>query len=147
LKKLFREGVHGTRDLPLETLLEPFGIKLAADAATNGTAGKPSLGARVRNGADCVLAAVHENSAAQKAGLSAGDVLVAIDGLRVTGSNLDTLLARYSPGAKVEIHAFRRDELRVTQVKLDSPEVLRYVLSTAEGRGPSKQWRERWLTG
>ncbi|QIN63135.1 hypothetical protein SBC1_31590 [Caballeronia sp. SBC1] len=147
LKKLFREGVHGTRDLPLDTLFEPFGITFAPDVATNGTAAKPSFGARIRNGADCVLAAVHENSAAQKAGLSAGDVLVAIDGLRVTGSNLDTLLARYLPGAKVEVHAFRRDELRVAQVKLDPPEVSRYLLSTADGRGPSKQWRERWLKG
>jgi predicted metalloprotease with PDZ domain len=147
LKKLFREGVHGTRDLPLDTLFEPFGITFAPDVATNGTAAKPSFGARIRNGADCVLAAVHENSAAQKAGLSAGDVLIAIDGLRVTGSNLDTLLARYLPGAKVEVHAFRRDELRVAQVKLDQPEISRYVLSTADGRGPSRQWRERWLKG
>jgi predicted metalloprotease with PDZ domain len=74
-------------------------------------------------------------------------VLVAIDGLRVTGSNLDTLLSRYLPGAKVEVHAFRRDELRIAQVKLDPPEVSRYVLSTADGRGQSKQWRERWLKG
>ena len=100
------------RDLPLDALLAPFGVTLAADLATNGTAGKPSLGVRVRGGADCVLAVVHEGGAAQKAGLSAGDVLIAIDGLRVTGSNLDSLLARYLPGAKVEVHAFRRDELR-----------------------------------
>lgn len=45
------------------------------------------------------------------AGLSAGDVLVAIDGLRVTGTNLDTLLGRYAVGAKVAVHAFRRDKL------------------------------------
>jgi predicted metalloprotease with PDZ domain len=147
LKKLFREGVHGTRDLPLETLLEPFGITLTADVATNGAAAKPSLGARVRGGTDCVLAAVHDNGAAQKAGLSAGDVLVAIDGLRVTGSNLETLLSRYLPGAKVDVHTFRRDELRRTTVKLDGPEVSRYLLSIADGRGPSKQWRERWLKG
>jgi predicted metalloprotease with PDZ domain len=94
-----------------------------------------------------VLAAVHENSAAQKAGLSAGDVLVAIDGLRVTGANLEALLSRYLPGAKVDVHAFRRDELRRTTVKLDGPEVSRYLLSIADGRGPSKQWRERWLKG
>ncbi len=118
--------MRSTRDLPLETLLEPFGITLAPEPDRNA---KPSLGARVRGGADCTLAAVHEGSAAQKAGLSAGDVLVAIDGLRVTGSNLDALLSRYLPGAKVEVHAFRRDELRTAQVKLDGPEVSRYTLS------------------
>ena len=147
LRKLFRDGVHGTRDLPLDALLEPFGVTLSTDLATNGTAGKPSLGVRVRGGADCVLAVVHEGGAAQKAGLSAGDVLIAIDGLRVTGSNLDGLLARYLPGAKVEVHAFRRDELRRAEVKLDAPEVTRYTLAAADGRGPAKQWRERWLRG
>ncbi|SAL80505.1 peptidase [Caballeronia terrestris] len=147
LRKLFRDGVHGTRDLPLDALFEPFGVTLSTDLATNGTAGKPSLGARTRGGADCTLAVVHDGGAAQKAGLSAGDVLVAIDGLRVTGSNLDGLLSRYLPGAKVEVHAFRRDELRRTELKLDAPEVTRYTLSPVDGRGPAKQWRERWLKG
>jgi len=147
LRALFRDGVRGTRDLPLDALLEPFGITLSADMPTNGTAGKPSLGARVRGSADCTLAVVHDGGAAQKAGLSAGDVLVAIDGLRVTGSNLDGLLSRYLPGARIEVHAFRRDELRRAELKLDAPEISRYVLTAVDARGPSKQWRERWLKG
>jgi predicted metalloprotease with PDZ domain len=144
LTELFVHGVHGTRDLPLEALLAPFGVGIAPEADKNS---KPSLGARVRGGADCTLAAVHEGSAAQKAGLSAGDVLVAIDGLRVTGSNLDALLARYLPGAKVEVHAFRRDELRTAQVKLDGPDITRYKLSVTDNRTSARNWRERWLAG
>jgi predicted metalloprotease with PDZ domain len=128
--------------VPLDTLLEPFGVTLAPDLEKNG---KPSLGARVRGGADCTLAVVHEGSAAQKAGLSAGDVLIALDGLRVTGSNLDSLLSRYLPGAKVEVHAFRRDELRTAQVKLDGPEVSRYKLTASDKRPAARKARERWL--
>jgi len=143
LGELFAEAVHGTRDLPLETLLEPFGVTLALEIDKSG---KPSLGVRVRGGADCTLTAVHEGSAAQKAGLSAGDVLIALDGLRVTGSNLDTLLARYQPGAKVEVHAFRRDELRTAQLKLEGPEVSRYKLTVADQRPAPRKARERWLT-
>ncbi|MFM0503746.1 M61 family metallopeptidase [Paraburkholderia caffeinilytica] len=142
LGELFAEAVHGTRDLPLDTLLAPFGVTLAADLEKHG---KPSLGARVRGGADCTLAAVHDGSAAQKAGLSAGDVLIALDGLRVTGSNLDSLLSRYLPGAKVEVHAFRRDELRTTQVKLDGPEAARYKLTVSDKRPAARKARERWL--
>ena len=142
LAELFADGVRGTVDLPLAALLAPFGVSLKPE--TDATA-KPSLGARVRGGAECTLAAVHEGSAAQKAGLSAGDVLVAIDGLRVTGANLDALLARYLPGAKVEVHAFRRDELRVAQLKLDAPEVARYVLSAADSRAAATRARECWL--
>lgn len=160
LGPLFREAVHGTRDLPLDALFEPFGVTLAPQpggaggndgrGAANGNAnGKPSLGVRIRPGAECALAAVHDGSAAQKAGLSAGDVLIAIDGLRATGSNLDALLSRYLPGATVDIHAFRRDELRVARVKLDPPEVTRYQLAAAdEKRGaPTRRARERWLHG
>ncbi|KMY85079.1 putative protease [Candidatus Paraburkholderia calva] len=147
LHALFRDGVRGTRDLPLDALFEPFGIALAPDLPTSGTAGKPSLGVCVRGGADCTLAVVNEGSAVQKAGLSAGDVLIAIDGLRVTGANLDNLLLRYLPGAKIEVHSFRRDELRRTELKLDAPEASRYLLTAIDGRGTSKQWRERWLKG
>ncbi|NVI05625.1 M61 family metallopeptidase [Paraburkholderia youngii] len=143
LAELFAEGVRGTRDLPLDALLAPFGVTLAPDVDKNG---KPSLGVRLRGGADCALATVHEGSAAQKAGLSAGDVLIALDGLRVTGGNIDALLARYQPGAKVEMHAFRRDELRVTQVKLDGPEVARYKLTVSDHRPAARKALERWLT-
>ncbi|HLX01559.1 MAG TPA: PDZ domain-containing protein [Trinickia sp.] len=150
LASLFDEAVHGTRDLPLAELLAPFGVTLGPETDKNG---KPSLGAKTRGGAECALTVVHDGSAAQKAGLSAGDVLVAVDGLRVTGSNLDALLARYQPGAKVEIHAFRRDELRVAQVKLDGPELSRYKLTFGEKgakRGEPaavRKGRERWLQG
>ncbi|OAJ64944.1 M61 family metallopeptidase [Paraburkholderia ginsengiterrae] len=142
LAELFAEAVYGTRDLPLDTLLAPFGIDLKPELEKNG---KPSLGARARGGADCTLTAVHDGSAAQKAGLSAGDVLIALDGLRVTGSNLDTLLARYLPGATVEVHAFRRDELRTAQVKLDGPEAARYKLAVSDKRPAARKARERWL--
>jgi predicted metalloprotease with PDZ domain len=142
LGALFEQAVRSTRDLPLAELLEPFGVSLAPEADRGA---KPSLGARVRGGADCTLAAVHDGSAAQKAGLSAGDVLIAIDGLRVTGGNLDALLSRYLPGDKVEVHAFRRDELRTAQVKLDGPEVARYTLAVTDKRSAARNWRERWL--
>jgi predicted metalloprotease with PDZ domain len=141
LGKLFKDAVSGTRDLPLADLLEPFGVTMAPDAG----ALKATLGARLRGGADCALAAVHENGAAQRAGLSAGDVLIAIDGLRVTGSNLDSLLARYRPGDQVEVHAFRRDELRVTTLKLDGPEVAQYRLGTLDKPAARRNWRQAWL--
>ena len=35
----------------------------------------------------------------------------------------------------VAVHAFRRDELRVAQLKLDEPEVLRYKLTVKGGEG------------
>ncbi|CAM2149838.1 M61 family peptidase [Pararobbsia alpina] len=129
LGRLFTDAVHGTRDLPLEELLAPFGVALEPDLAQ----GKPSLGVRMRAGAEAALAAVHDGGAARRAGLSAGDVLVALDGLRATGGNLDGLLSRYRPGDKVQVHAFRRDELREVTVTLDAPDVARYRLTVNDG--------------
>ncbi|AYQ37169.1 peptidase M61 domain-containing protein [Burkholderia aenigmatica] len=146
LGRLFADAVHGTRDLPLAELLAPFGVTLAPDVA-NGAAAKPTIGARLRGGADCTFAAVYEGGAAHRAGLSAGDTLIAVDGLRVTGTNLDALLSRYRPGDKVEVHAFRRDELRTAKLKLDGPEVMRYRLTAAAKPAAVSKAREAWLKG
>ncbi len=146
LGRLYADAVEGTRDLPLDTLFAPFGVTLAADTGASGdVAPKPTLGARVRGGADCTLAAVYEGGAAHRAGLSAGDVLVALEGLRITGSNLDALLARFRPGDKVELHAFRRDELRTVRLKLDGPEILRYRLGAQDKPAAQRTAREAWL--
>ncbi|OXI49593.1 M61 family metallopeptidase [Burkholderia aenigmatica] len=146
LGRLFADAVHGTRDLPLAELLAPFGVTLMPDVA-NGAAAKPTIGARLRGGVDCTFAAVYEGGAAHRAGLSAGDTLIALDGLRVTGTNLDALLARYRPGDKVEVHAFRRDELRTAKLKLDGPEVTRYRLAAAAKPVAVSKAREAWLKG
>ncbi|MGU7783835.1 M61 family metallopeptidase [Burkholderia sp. PU8-34] len=147
LGRLFADAVHGTRDLPLAELLAPFGVTFAPDLGANGALAKPTIGARLRGGADCTLAAVYEDGAAHHAGLSAGDTLIALDGLRVTGGNLDALLARYRPGDKVELHAFRRDELRTAKLKLDGPEVARYKFIAAAKPAAQRTAREAWLKG
>ena len=46
---------------------------------------------------------------AQQAGLSGGDVLIALDGLRI--HDLDAMLARYQAGEQLSVHAFRRERL------------------------------------
>ncbi len=120
LKPFFEKYIRGTEDLPLAKLLAPFGVKYSDERKTS----KPSLDANLgRDGNDCKLSAVHEGGAAHRGGLSAGDLLVAIDGLRVTATNLETLLGRYAVGATIEVHAFRRDELMTFGVKLQGERV------------------------
>jgi predicted metalloprotease with PDZ domain len=126
LKPFFDRYVRGTEDLPLAKLLAPFGVKYSDERKSD----KPSLDVNLgRDGADCKLSAVHEGGAAHQAGLSAGDLLVAIDGLRVTPGNVDTLLARYAVGDTVEVHAFRRDELQVFSVALQGERIPAVTLS------------------
>ncbi|HRP97587.1 MAG TPA: PDZ domain-containing protein [Rhodocyclaceae bacterium] len=137
-----REAVSGTGDLPLARLLEPFGVDFRLDTA--GAA--PTLGVKLAAGnGEAKLANVFDGGAAQTAGLSAGDVLVAVDGLRVTAGNLDAMLARRRVGERVEVHAFRRDELMCFAVELDPPraEVAKLSLRprlSAKARALRKGW-------
>jgi predicted metalloprotease with PDZ domain len=122
LKPMFERFVRGTDDLPLASLYAKFCIKLADERKS----AKPSFDAGVgRDGSDSKLTQVHEGGAAHKAGMSAGDLLVAVDGLRVTASppNLDALLSRYKVGETVAVHAFRRDELMRFDVQLQGDRV------------------------
>jgi predicted metalloprotease with PDZ domain len=117
LKPLFDRYVRGTEDIPLAKLYAPFGIKLSDDRKNS----KPSLNIGVgRDPLGAKLTQVHEGGAAHQAGLSAGDVVIAVDGLRVNGnpSNLDQLFTRYRVGDTVPVHAFRRDELMRFEVTL-----------------------------
>ena len=117
LKRFFADAIHGTRDLPLKRLLSPFGIQLEWEHAK-----APSLGIKTgTEGNEVKLATVYDGGPAQQAGLSAGDVLVALNGLRVTPATLDKQLTRLHPGDTVDLHAFRRDELMQFTVRLDPP--------------------------
>ncbi len=142
LKALLDRAVRGTKDLPLD---EAF-AKLAIAMAPTSKAGKPSLEVRTRKeGGDCKLASVHEGGAAHLAGLSAGDVLVAIDGLRVTASNLETTLARYRVGDNVVVHAFRRDELMTFSVALTADAAQHYAFEPRDKPLAAAKLRKAWL--
>jgi predicted metalloprotease with PDZ domain len=130
LRNLFDKFVRGTDDLPLAKLFTPFGIKLVDERKS----GKPSLDAGIgRDALGAKLTQVHEGGAAHQAGLSALDIVIAIDGLRVNGnpSNVDALLSRYRVGDKVTVHAFRRDELMAFDLTLQGDRVPGITLAPA----------------
>lgn len=141
LKRFFDDAVYGTRDLPLARLLKPFGIALEWEAGKT-----PALGARTSDeGGFVKLATVYDGGPAQEAGLAAGDLLLALDGLRLTPATLDARLARRRPGDTLAVHAFRRDELMEFRVRLASPapETARLTLApraTAQARALRRQW-------
>ncbi|MBS0308846.1 MAG: M61 family metallopeptidase [Proteobacteria bacterium] len=141
LKRTLHRFVRGTDDLPLAKLLSAFGI----DWLDERKQGKPALGVRVaKEGKDCKLTHVHEGGVAHAAGLSAGDVLAALDGLRVTASNLDALLARYRVGDIVVIHAFRRDELISVTATLAADDAPQVSLTAQDKPLAARRLRAAW---
>ena len=122
LKGIFERYIRGTEDIPLAKLYAPFGVKVSDERKS----GKPSLDAGIgRDPGGARLTQVHEGGAAHQGGLSAGDIVIAVDGLRVNGNpcNLDSLFARYRVGDKVTVHAFRRDELMTFELTLQGDRV------------------------
>lgn len=120
---------YGCEDVPIQKLLAAQGIQLSWEVADT----HPSIEARYRPSADGLqLATVYEGGPAHQGGLSAGDTLVAVNGLRITdAASLDRLLDAYGAGDAVEFHVFRRDELRAYTVKLGEPPALKCVLRRA----------------
>ncbi|NTV10935.1 MAG: M61 family metallopeptidase [Zoogloea sp.] len=143
MARWLRQQVEGTEDLPLGRLLAGVGITLHREAASK----LPSLGARTAAEGDAVkLTQVFDGGAAQLAGLSAGDVLLALDGLRVTSANLDKRLARHAAGNKMAVHAFRRDELMQMVLVLQPPPADSVKLDLATRvRGSVAALRGAWL--
>jgi predicted metalloprotease with PDZ domain len=127
VRRFVARYAYGTADVPLAELLATAGVTLQWKAASP----IPCIDVRVsKQGDGLALATVFEGGAAHKAGLSAGDVLVAVDGLRVDApAGLDVLLSQYRAGERVQVHVFRRDELRVFTVRLSAPAALDCVLS------------------
>jgi len=107
-------------DVPLAQLLAKAGIELTWEATDQ----RPDLGLTIKpNGPDLVVRQVFANGPAHKAGLSAGDTLVAIDGLRLgnSASALKERLRPYRSGQRVTVHFFRGDSLRSSKVRLAVP--------------------------
>ena len=114
-------------------MLEQVGVRFCLRPQENSSdkGGKPSkdksddrgcLGARALSGSGgAKLANVYNGGAAELAGLAAGDIVVALNGLRVSGTDLEDRVAKTAVGTKLSVHAFRRDELIETTLEVGTP--------------------------
>ena len=68
-----------------------------------------------------VVSFVHADSPAAKAGIYAGDEIVAADGWRAEEKAWRTRIAEHAPGERVELTIFRRDRLMQIAVLLAAP--------------------------
>jgi predicted metalloprotease with PDZ domain len=155
LYAFFARYVHGTEDPPLRELLADFGVVLHLRPPVDGNdrGGKPSerevqrctLGARVA--ADLKLSHVVVGGPAAVAGLSAGDTLVAIDGIKASADRLNTLLVQRAPGDAIDVQAFRRDELYQYTVILQAAVADTCYLTLDEAcSAKARARREAWLS-
>lgn len=153
LRPLFDSMLRSTAELPLASLLAEFGVKAtlrpATGASDEGGRGEikpagPWLGLQLRSG-EAVVASVLNGSPAERAGLSAGDSLVALDGLRITGAGWGKLLENLTPERELGLHYFRGDELQQTRIAPVLAPSDTWTLVLAEVEGEKLERRRKWL--
>jgi predicted metalloprotease with PDZ domain len=139
-----RAWTEGTAELPLAPLLKGFGVALDLKRADGES---PWLGIRTATKeGDLTIATAYRDGPAQRAGLSAGDVIVAAGGLRVDDKGLKALLARRRVGEKLRLHVYRRDELLEFEATLERAPETEAALSLVD-RAPAsaKRLGKNWL--
>jgi len=144
LARWLQKAVEGCEDLPLARLLRPLGVTLRAQAAASA----PVLGIKLAAGSgEAKVANVHDDGPAQAAGIAAGDVLLALDGLRIASAKgLEDMLGRRRVGDEATLHLFRRDELMSMRVVLAAAPLERYELKlAARAAAGAMRLRRGWL--
>ncbi len=131
LKEFFESALYEIEELPVAESLAEMGLLLAShtDNQKNGTAKAmktrftASLGVRLK--ADSVTGSnfpkvthTYNNSAAEKAGLSPGDTIIALNGIKAQMANFEKQISQLPVSQKIEIQAFRRDELMTFEATL-----------------------------
>lgn len=136
--------VHGTDDAPWLALLDRMGVANRQDAATSLAA---MLGLRISEGpvSGVQIKSVLNGGLGARAGLAAGDEILAVDGWRVR--KLDEALAWWRTGAAFDLTLVRRQRLLTLHVPASAVAPTSCTLSMAErSDGATQRRRQRWLT-
>jgi predicted metalloprotease with PDZ domain len=78
-------------------------------------------------------------SPAWRAGVSAGDEVLALDGLRIDAMSLGARLQEKAPGSTASLTVFRRDELLTLPMAVESGPPTRLALRPVETPSPEQR--------
>jgi predicted metalloprotease with PDZ domain len=142
LQRELQAWVHGTDELPLQPLLADAGIAWGHERAELGT----ELGLRLSEGpvSGIVVRSVLRGSAAEAAGLSAGDELLAVDGWRVR--RLDDARAWIRPAQTLRLLLVRDQRVLERTLQPPAAPARKVALRLADHPTPTARRRRRdWL--
>ncbi len=154
LRASFDAWLRSTAELPLAGLLAEFGVNASEHAARglsdeggrNEMRPHPAawLGINLRAG-DTTVASVLSGSPAARAGLAGGDVLLALDGLKITAGNWSNRLEALTPGRETRLTFFRGDELLTARLVPVAAPADTWTLTLADVAGATLERRRAWL--
>lgn len=102
--------INGVEELPIERLLSANGIKIQVDSKDSADKKMPWGMSCTETAAGLKVNRVQRSSAAALAGISANDVIIALDGIKADNKQLVALAVANNDHA-IGCHLFRRDEL------------------------------------
>jgi predicted metalloprotease with PDZ domain len=118
LGDLFDAWIRSSAEIDYDGTLAKVGLAVERTARADGP--PCSLGVRSRSdGGRTVVASVVRDSAAWRAGIDAGDELIAIDRSRIEGGNVDAALRAHAPGDVVDVLLARDGAIITRHAKLD----------------------------
>jgi predicted metalloprotease with PDZ domain len=161
-----RELVTGTKEIDYNAYLRHVGLELTRkpkksskknvkDTEGSDRANAPQLytglllaDARERGREEFVrVMNVLEGSPADRAGLSAGDQIIAIDGERTDGRRWETVLGMRHPGETLRVALFRGARLLTVDLQIEERDTRPYRFEPLEQPSPEqKRARAKWLT-
>jgi predicted metalloprotease with PDZ domain len=161
LEGFFERYVRGTEELEVERALEVVGLEMRyGGEKTDGERGEGLVGtlAAPHRPADAVLKEsrlgvrttdardrarvthVVADSTGWAAGVNSGDEILALDGLRIGGgAELAARVRDRTPGERVALALFRRDELLTVEVEVGPHPAPKLRLTRVEGRNPEQE--------
>jgi predicted metalloprotease with PDZ domain len=156
LRAFFDHALRSTAELDYAGGLAVAGLQMvpihrAAPPAPGGTPMPAAGSSRVPNesrtgltlraeGGRVVVVNVLAGSAAWRAGVNAGDELVALDGFRVVAPEwLNARLMEREPGAHASLTVFRRDELLALSLPVEVGPPPRWIVRPAPDATPAQQ--------
>ncbi len=152
LSELLERMIYQTDELPLQQLLQTVTVEVnyrercgLQDKGGNEVkqVEMVSLGAMLKEGdGGLQIVSLSEQGAAQQAGLAAGDLILAINGIRASLKWYQSWLASAELGQSYTVFAFRRDELMQFEVQLQQAEKDTAVLSILDAENAALQ---SWL--
>ena len=152
LDRFFRDLVDGVADIPWNKYLGYAGIEYLKDArkADEGEAPRKARAwmgiGTLKSGGALSIANVVEGAPAWKAGLSAKDEVIAIDGVKLPADDFERRLEEYDPGDRAKFTIFRSGYLREIPVTFGAKENVTWAIRRV--KAPSalqKKIYEGWL--
>lgn len=140
----FQKYIQGVAPLPYASVLGAAGLKLEMEELPGSPPSLGLLAEPVNTGLR--IMSVRPGGAADRAGLSRGDILIAVDQLSLATQTLADRLRMYRAGAAVPFTVERQGTRLIITVKLDPPTADDYQLAEVLNPSPAQlHVRQGWL--